>query len=103
MIDEIASHGPAEIHSHLDAWVGTRAGPVRNLIGIPPLVFAGGDLLAVYLQHQEMDLMDMEVVDLKRAVLDRPILYSPFGCCDGGGAIGVVDLGVLPIDNDKEF
>src|SRR2546423_11574758 len=61
MIDKISRYGPAEIHPHLDPRVATAAGPVWHLIGVAPLPFFCGDVLAVYLQHQEMNLVNVEL------------------------------------------
>src|SRR5213082_6568 len=48
-----------------------------------------------------MNLVDMEVMHLEGAILDCPVLDRPLGCDDSGRVVGVIHLGVLPIDDDE--
>ncbi len=64
--------GIAEVHAHLDAGIRAAAVPVRDVDGIADRGIV--DRLAIDRENLEVNLVDMEDVIFRGAVLDDPVL-----------------------------
>src|ERR1700684_3325563 len=93
--------GVTEIHAHFYAVVGTAAGPVGNLKAVPEILVGYG--FSIDFEHHEVDLMHVEVVRLKGAVLDGPVFDRSHLSGDHGLLVGLENLFLLSIDGDVEL
>src|ERR1019366_4140551 len=99
--ESAGGRGIAEIHSQLHAVVGSGASPVRDFDGVTKIVIRSR--LAIDLHDPKVDLVNVEGMGLKGAVLDRPI----FNRADLGGNhglfVGLEDLLFLSVYGDVEL
>src|ERR1700761_2769063 len=63
----------AEIHPQLHAWVCALPIPIRKIDGVSQAAFLHG--LAIALQNLKMQLVNMEIVRFRRAILHHPIFH----------------------------
>src|SRR5262245_53307469 len=73
MVDEVADIGSPEVEPELDTGIWPRARPEGDIHGVEHLPVMRGDGLAISVEEQEMNLVDMELMILQSAILDDPI------------------------------
>ena len=102
VLDEVADCRPAEIHLDLDVCRIAFAVPIGHLEDIVELLLLFRNLDAIDGFHQEVDLMHVEFMDLRCAVLDRPFLHGAPCRRYRRWRVGIEDLLLLSIDRDEE-
>src|SRR5580765_852708 len=91
----------AEIHTQLDAVVGPLALPKRNFNSVTQISILSR--LPIHFNHAKMDLMDVKRMRLQRPIFYRPILDRPdFGRNDGL-LVGLEHLLLLSVNRDVEL
>jgi hypothetical protein len=104
VVHEVANVPPAEVHTnrHARVMVAPISVPVWNLDYVEELSvdawngLATIDLKVVLRQHQEVDLMNVELMIFRAAVLDGPVLNAALRGDDRGRIVGAEKRGVAP-------
>ena len=91
----------AKIHTQLDAWVRAAFSiPIGNVYGVAKKrVIYGG---AIPADKKKMDLVDVKIVQLVRAVLDRPVLDIALMDDDIRRGMWVINSWLLAIQSNEE-
>src|SRR5437764_2093067 len=110
VIDKVSNVGATEVHANLDVWkrVGGITIPewyldhVQELPVDPRRLHAAVDLEIVLGQYLEMDLVEVEFMMFRRAVLDGPVLDRTLPGDDGRRVIGVEEHRSCSVHGNKK-
>ena len=101
MIDEVADVGSPEIHAKSDARIGALAAPVGDVDHVAVLAVEAG--LPSLCDHEEVNLVDVELVIFARAIFDGPVFHRALRGDDGRRIVGVEEFGRCAVDRDEEI